>query len=137
MKLILRGSPEYLTTEFGQWLLPIVQLELLSALNHQNLTNWNKYINKSELLVDKKDINIKDLVVTVIANISCEGIDGELTIAPSYIKQTPKLKNIRQDTFARLFNFGNLSVKGCNIFTETFNKVLTNVNSYLCEYYQL
>jgi hypothetical protein len=44
------------------------------------------------------------------------------------------LDRVRIETLCRLINYGNSSVKGYPIFTDTFNQVALNIKLYVDEY---
>ena len=129
----------FITTQFGEWLLPQIKTNLISSINLSKLFVWDEYFNNQDIIDKKYSAPIKtfDLLLFLINNLCCTGVDGEITICIPEALKVPYFNNTKATTIAKLINNGALDIKGYPLFTTTFNKFAQEIDFYVSLFYDL
>ena len=134
MRLEIEYKDNTLNKEFGNWLIKIITSSIKSNLNEKKLGQLDKYIEDNFTHLFKKPVTSKDIIYAGLKELVCDDDSSKLIIKISTNKFMQGLDRVRIETLCRLINYGNSSVKGYPIFTDTFNQVALNIKLYVDEY---
>lgn len=134
MRLEIEYKDNTLNKDFGNWLIKIITSSIKSNLNEKKLGQLDKYIEDNFTHLFKKPVTSKDIIHAGLKELVCDDDSSKLIIKISTNKFMQGLDRVRIETLCRLINYGNSSVKGYPIFTDTFNQVALNIKLYVDEY---
>ncbi len=134
MRLEIEYKDNTLDKDFGNWLIKIITSSIKSNLNEKKLGQLDKYIEDNFTHLFKKPITSKDIIYAGLKELVCDDDSSKLIIKISTNKFMQGLDRVRIETLCRLINYGNSSVKGYPIFTDTFNQVALNIKLYVDKY---
>lgn len=134
MRLEIEYKDNTLNKNFGNWLIKIITSSIKSNLNEKKLGQLDKYIEDNFTHLFKKPVTSKDIIYAGLKELVCDDDSSKLIIKISTNKFMQGLDRVRIETLCRLINYGNSSVKGYPIFTDTFNQVALNIKLYVDEY---
>jgi hypothetical protein len=134
MRLEIEYKDNTLNKDFGNWLIKIITSSIKSNLNEKKLGQLDKYIEDNFTHLFKKPVTSKDIIYAGLKELVCDDDSSKLIIKISTNKFMQGLDRVRIETLCRLINYGNSSVKGYPIFTDTFNQVALNIKLYVDEY---
>lgn len=134
MRLEIEYKDNALNKDFGNWLIKIITSSIKSNLNEKKLGQLDKYIEDNFTHLFKKPVTSKDIIHAGLKELVCDDDSSKLIIKISTNKFMQGLDRVRIETLCRLINYGNSSVKGYPIFTDTFNQVALNIKLYVDEY---
>ena len=139
MELRIRDSKGFVDTSFGTWLIPRIQARLISRISKYNFSAWDEFLTKDSSLsrLYKKTYKAADIILFASKNIVCTGVDGDITIHFNYTKFTPGFDRLPLNVIVKTINYGNISLKGCPIFTDTLNFFAEDIDSYIRIYYRI
>lgn len=139
MELRIRDKNNLIDTDFGNWLIPIVKTRLINSIKSYKLTHWDKYLSTSDAVsrLYNKIYKSSDIIVFAAQNLKCFGNAGEISITFDNTKLVPGFDRLLLSQAVKLLNYGNQDIKGCPIFTETFDFIAKDIDSYVGLYYRL
>lgn len=137
IKLLIQDSSKIIEVGFGEWLVNRIKSRLLSNIKKYKFQNLDKYLTEAVELnrLYKKKYTAEDIIFFASNNLVCRGTDGEVCVLFDNTKFVPGFDRLKLDTAVRIINFGTLSVKGCPIFTDTFNYFEKNIQELAEMYY--
>lgn len=138
MKLHVHDTDGLVDVEFGNWLIPILQSKLTSNLHKYNFHNWTRYLNETDSisrLYTSYDYDAKSVILQAIKCLVCKGSSGDITISIDSKKFVSGFDRVNLYSLTKMINYGNLEIKGCTLFTDTFNEVANTIESYVQLYY--
>lgn len=136
MRLEIIDEKQLLGLEFGNWLVKQVQQAILLRINPKKLKKWDKYFNDSEQYrsISGSDIKAEQIVLAGIDALQCVGTEGKLSIRIRPNQFVPNLDRVVIDTTCKLINYGNVSIQGYPIFSDTFTNISENIDEYIDMY---
>mgnify|MGYP003320578120 CR=1 FL=1 len=139
MELRIFDKNQFVTLDFGNWLIPYIKSKIISSIDKSKLIAWDTYFNETESIkkLYKKAPKTFDIIVFIANNLECSGVDGEISITVSNTVFIPGFDRFRADIAAKLINYGNLEIHGYSIITDCFNHFATNIDDYVKSYYIL
>lgn len=139
MELRIRDSNKFIDVQFGLWLIPRIKTKLISSIRKYKLNTWDTYLTEDASIkrLYKKDYKAEDVITFAADNLSCTGVDGEISIQFNFNKLVPGFDRLRLTTIVKTINYGTLDIKSCPIFTDTFNYFAKNIDTYVGIYYRL
>lgn len=139
MELRIRDSEGFVDKGFGWWLVFRIKVKLISNIKNYKLDNWDKYLNEATELnrLFNRKYKTADVITFAAKNIICEGSAGEITLRFDDTKFVPGFDRLKLTTLLKTINFGTLSIKGCPIFSDTFNYFSEDIDTYVRLYYRL
>lgn len=139
MELRIRDSNQIVDVEFGNWLISLIKVKLLSSLTKYNFDKWNEYLTKSDKLTRlyTRNYTVFEVVRFASTNIVCKGSDGDISIQFDNTKLVPGFDRLHLHTIVKTINYGTLDIKGCPIFTDTFDYFSKDIDTYVSMYYDV
>ena len=140
MQLRIRDEQGFIDQDFGRWIIPIIQTKLAKNINKYNLTNWTNYLNKSEnisRLYTNKSYSAENIVLLASQSLVCKGTSGDISISFDSTKFVSGYDRLRLTTIIKTINYGTVDIRGCPIFTNTFNEIVEDIDSYVQLYYMM
>lgn len=139
MELRIFDKDQFVTVDFGRWLIPKITTKIISSIDKQRLLKWDNYFSETDVLktISTKIPKTFDIIVFIAHNLTCSGTDGEIFIEVSKTAFVPGLDRVKAETIAKLINYGNLEMEGYSIFTDSFNQIAQDIDSYVGLYYDL
>lgn len=134
MKLEIEYKENTLNKDFGNWLISIITDSIKKELDEKKLINLDKYIEENFNHLFKKPVTSKDIIFAGLKELVCDDDSSKLIIKISSHKFMQGLDRVRIETLCRLINFGNTSVKGYPIFTDTFTIIANDITIYVEKY---
>ena len=138
MELRIYDSHNFVSVDFGMWLIPKIKARLIADINKYSLKQFDEYINTTtslDKLYSRIQYHSKDIIVFAANNLTCSGDDGEIVIRFDLTKLVPGFNQLRLNDAVKLINYGNLEIKGCPIFTNVFKHFEEEIDSYIGLYY--
>ena len=134
MTLVVTNS-DY-TKGFMNFLVHIIKQQLKLELYSLTLRKFETVAKNDVQLKELfKTIDIRKVLQIAIKNMHCRKILQGWEIYIDNAVVYPKTA-YRIVTLCKLINYGTLSVKGSNIFTNVFKRVSANLTKYFDMYYQ-
>lgn len=139
MELRITDKEQILDTSFGRWLIDRMRFSLVRNFNNYNFTNWDKWLNETTSVsrLFDKNYSVLDIILFASKHIVCDGVNGELHIHFNNNIFVPGFDRWKLTTCIRTINFGNLEVKGCPIFTDTFDEFAEDIDNYVSVFYMI
>lgn len=138
MRLHIYDEHKFVDEGFGQWLIPRIQFKLIQNLRKYKMGAWEQFLNESETIsrLYSRKYHVQEIVIFAANNLVCKGIDGNISIE---FRETsvPGFDRLSLRGISKTINYGTLQIKGCPIFTDTFNFFAENINDYLELYYEV
>lgn len=137
ISLNLHDSNKIIDIDFGYWLASKIKLKLLSNFRNYKFTNWDNFLNESKDIVRlyKRTYTVYEVVVFASSNIVCNATEGNIVISIDNNKLVPGFDRLKLSTIIKTINYGTLEIKGCPLFTDTFNHFAENIGEYASIYY--
>ena len=133
MNIIIKNTNKY-DLNFCNWLIENIKSYLLMFDDFSRYKQIEEYIN-SNILRSKKYRYLSMHDIFFIAAASYECINYGST---AIIQINPQIKiyntNIKVIDICKILNYGSISVKGIDIFSQIANHVKLNLNNYYREY---
>ena len=133
MNIIIKNTNKY-DLNFFNWLIEKIKSYLLMFDDFSRYKQIEEYIN-SNILRSKKYRYLSMHDIFFIAAASYECINYGST---AIIQINPQIKiyntNIKVIDICKILNYGSISVKGIDIFSQIANHVKLNLNNYYREY---
>ena len=133
MNIIIKNTNKY-DLNFFNWLIEKIKSYLLMFDDFSRYKQIEEYIN-SNILRSKKYRYLSMHDIFVIAAASYECINYGST---AIIQINPQIKiyntNIKVIDICKILNYGSISVKGIDIFSQIANHIKLNLNNYYREY---
>lgn len=138
MELRIRDSNNIIDEQFGRWLTERVKTKLLSNISRYRFVNWDTYLTESKQLkrLYNRSYTVAEIVIFAASNISYVCVPGEITISLNNTKFVPGFDRLSLQSIAKTINYGTLDIKGCPIFTDTFDYFAKNIDLYTRAYYR-
>lgn len=139
MELRIFDKNQFVTVEFGNWLIPQIKSKIISSIDKSKLIPWDSYFNENESIkkLYRKAPKTFDIIVFIANNLVCTGVEGEIFITVSNTSFIPGFDRFRADIAAKLINYGNLEMHGYSIITDSFSHFATKIDDYVRSYYML
>lgn len=139
MELRLQDSEKILSTDFGQWLIKLIRTRLISNSRKYNFSNIDRYLTESPsiLRLYQKRYSTFDIIVFASQHLKCTGTDGEITIHFDNNVFVPGFDRWKLSSCLKTINFGTTDLKGCPIFTDTFNIFASDIDAYIRLFYNV
>lgn len=139
MELRIFDKDQFVTVDFGKWLIPHIRSKVISSIDKTKLSALDNYLAETALIkpLSKTPPKTFDVIVFIANNLKCEGTDGEIYITVSKTAFVPGFDRLKAEIAAKLINYGNLEVKGYSIFTDSFNEIAKNIDTYVGLFYNL
>ena len=139
MKLQIKDSNKIVDQGFGFWLIPRIRSKLISNISKYKFQNWDSYLTETEELVRlyKKKYTASEIIIFAANNLVCQGVAGDISIQLNATKLVPGFDRLPLNIATKLLNFGTLELKGCPIFTDTFNEFAESIDTYVGMYYMM
>ena len=133
MNIIIKNTNKY-DLNFFNWLIEKIKSYLLMIDDFSRYKQIEEYIN-SNILRSKKYRYLSMHDIFFIAAASYECINYGST---AIIQINPQIKiyntNIKVIDICKILNYGSISVKGIDIFSQIANHIKLNLNNYYREY---
>lgn len=133
MNIIIKNTNKY-DLNFFNWLIEKIKSYLLMFDDFSRYKQIEEYIN-SNILRSKKYRYLSMHDIFFIAAASYECINYGSTVI---IQINPQIKiyntNIKVIDICKILNYGSISVKGIDVFSQIANHVKLNLNNYYREY---
>lgn len=133
MNIIIKNTNKY-DLNFFNWLIEKIKSYLLMFDDFSKYKQIEEYIN-SNILRSKKYRYLSMHDIFFIAAASYECINYGST---AIIQINPQIKiyntNIKVIDICKILNYGSISVKGTDVFSQIANHVKLNLNNYYREY---
>lgn len=133
MNIIIKNTNKY-DLNFFNWLIEKIKSYLLMFDDFSRYKQIEEYIN-SNILRSKKYRYLSMHDIFFIAAASYECINYGST---AIIQINPQIKiyntNIKVIDICKILNYGSISVKGIDVFSQIANHVKLNLNNYYREY---
>lgn len=133
MNIIIKNTNKY-DLNFFNWLIEKIKSYLLMFDDFSRYKQIEEYIN-SNILRSKKYRYLSMHDIFFIAAASYECINYGST---AIIQINPQIKiyntNIKVIDICKILNYGSISVKGTDVFSQIANHVKLNLNNYYREY---
>ena len=133
MNIIIKNTNKY-DLNFFNWLIEKIKSYLLMFDDFSRYKQIEEYIN-SNILRSKKYryLSMHDIFFIAAASYECinYGSTAIIQINP-YIKIYNT--NIKVIDICKILNYGSISVKGIDIFSQIANHIKLNLNNYYREY---
>ena len=110
---------------FCLWLLKRLKLEIFNKVGKHNFQHFKEYFKKELKITDDFFVVVRICLDHVKINISKNNYKIYIS-ENDYYKNT----NVRISTIVNLIDFGNLSIRGCYLFSEIFNNISDNIKNY-------
>ena len=133
MNIIIKNTNKY-DLNFFNWLIEKIKSYLLMFDDFSKYKQIEEYIN-SNILRSKKYryLSMHDIFFIAAASYECTNY-GSTAI----IQINPQIKiyntNIKVIDICKILNYGSISVKGIDIFSQIANHIKLNLNNYYREY---
>ena len=139
MRLLIRDTSKLVDREFGNWLQIRIRAKLIVNAFNYKLQLWDKYLSESDSVkrLYKRDYKALDVILFAANNLVCKGTDGEVSIQFNDTKFVPGFDRLTLGVIVKTINYGNLDVKACSIFTDTFNYFAKDIDTFVKEYYKI
>ena len=139
MKLKITDPSGTLDRSFINWLCIQIRNNVLSTLNTKKLINWDEYFNSESVYksIYKKKIFTRDIIIAGISNLYYQTTEDGFWISINPNILTPGLDRIKLISVCKLINFGNRQIPGYPIFTNTFQDIANNINTYVERYMKI
>lgn len=131
MRLEIEYREGTLGKDFGNWLISIICKKVKEDLDEKKLINMDNYIEKNFTHIFKKPVTSKQIIYAGLKELICDDDSSKLIIKISTHNFMQGLDRARIETLCRLINFGNASVKGYPIFTDTFKSIAEDIDIYI------
>lgn len=133
MNIIIKNTNKY-DLNFFNWLIEKIKSYLLMFDDFSKYKQIEEYIN-SNILKSKKYRYLSMHDIFFIAAASYECINYGST---AIIQINPQIKiyntNIKVIDICKILNYGSISVKGIDVFSQIANHIKLNLNNYYREY---
>lgn len=133
MNIIIKNTNKY-DLNFFNWLIEKIKSYLLIFDDFNRYKQIEEYIN-SNILRSKKYRYLSMHDIFFIAAASYECINYGST---AIIQINPQVKiyntNIKVIDICKILNYGSISVKGTDVFSQIANHIKLNLNNYYREY---
>lgn len=133
MNIIIKNTNKY-DLNFFNWLIEKIKSYLLMFDDFSKYKQIEEYIN-SNILRSKKYRYLSMHDIFFIAAASYECINYGST---AIIQINPQIKiyntNIKVIDICKILNYGSISVKGIDVFSQIANHIKLNLNNYYREY---
>lgn len=133
MNIIIKNTNKY-DLNFFNWLIEKIKSYLLMFDDFSKYKQIEEYIN-SNILRSKKYryLSMHDIFFIAAASYECISY-GSTAI----IQINPQIKiyntNIKVIDICKILNYGSISVKGTDVFSQIANHIKLNLNNYYREY---
>ena len=133
MNIIIKNTNKY-DLNFFNWLIEKIKSYLLMFDDFSKYKQIEEYIN-SNILRSKKYryLSMHDIFFIAAASYECISY-GSTAI----IQINPQIKiyntNIKVIDICKILNYGSISVKGIDVFSQIANHIKLNLNNYYREY---
>lgn len=119
--------------KFGQWLLEIIESTIKTSIDEKKLIPWNEYMNTDGVLefVGRKSILAKEIILSGANNLKVIELPNKLIIGINKLAKVNGVQNLKLETACKLINYGNTSIKGYPIFSDTFQQITSNIDVYV------
>lgn len=137
MKLEILDPESLLSSDFYQWLVRQIRFEIIRKIDRRKLETWDIYFNESEdyKSITNLDIKTENIILFGAKSISPTIHPTQCTITFNKNQFVPGLDRVKVESVCKLINFGNLSIKGYPIFSDTLQYVADNINDYVKRFY--
>lgn len=138
MTLEIHYKEDAIDRNFIIWLTDIIRDQVKVSINGLKLIIWDEYLNKEGTLdfTTRKSITAKELIEQGADNFIIKDVPNKFIIQINNNINVNGLKSTKLETLCRLINFGNTSIKGYPIFTDTFHNVEEHIDDYVEIYYK-
>lgn len=138
MTLEIHYKEDAIDRNFVTWLTDIIRDQVKFSINGLKLIVWDEYLNKEGTLdfTTRKSITAKELIEQGADNFIIKDVPNKFIIQINNNINVNGLKSTKLETLCRLINFGNTSIKGYPIFTDTFHNVEEHIDDYVEIYYK-
>lgn len=138
MTLEIHYKEDAIDRNFVIWLTDIIRDQVKFSINGLKLIVWDEYLNKEGTLdfTTRKSITAKELIEQGADNFIIKDVPNKFIIQINNNINVNGLKSTKLETLCRLINFGNTSIKGYPIFTDTFHNVEEHIDDYVEIYYK-
>jgi hypothetical protein len=136
MLLQIDNRNNLLDESFGSWLVSKIKDDIIYNIDLAKLDPWDLYFKKSKLFesLDGSDVKTSDIVLAGCRNLTCRKLTSSLVISIANNQFVPGLNGVVVDSACKLINYGNLSISGYSIFTDSFQRIANNIDSYITRY---
>ena len=137
MQLNITDNSNFITIDFGKWLIPFIQTKLLSNVGNYDFRGWDKYLTESIDLprLYTKEYKALEVITFAAKNLLCIGRDGDIIIKFNENQYIPGFNHVKLTTLIKLIEYGTTQRKGVPIFRDTLDYFANNIESYAQKYY--
>ena len=124
-------------TNFCNWLIPKIQEYFIDSINVKKLELYNIYLNGNKVILfdygGKRILSAKNILIGGIYNLIVKRTINKfiIEINPNIFIPNTSAKFI---DIVKLINFGNMSLQGYPVVTETMDYFANNINKYYNEF---
>ena len=129
---------EFTDSGFIEALIDRIKVQLYDSIESRksDIDAWNRYINENIKLFSRQDdyIDAKEILYRGANSLIYEESSNKFIIK---IDEKQKINNVLLSVynFCKLINYGNLSMRGANIFTNIFDNTKKDLDKLIDLYY--
>lgn len=133
MKIEITNTNRTLDYKFGEWIIEVVSNEIKSNIDEKKLIRWNEYLNTDGVLkfTSRKSILAKEIIYLGIDNLRLSELPNRFIIEINPNKYVPGVDKVKVVSACKLINYGNATMKGYPIFSNSFEMVVQNIDSLI------
>lgn len=131
MKLIIFNEEKKYSHEFVEYIIKKIAVKVLGGLDEEKLIPIDEYINNDEKLMEMLEtdsVSSKEILRLGMKNLTYIDVGDSYTI---FIDDNARLGRIKISALCELINYGNMSVKGYSIITDSMNEIADNFQDYV------
>ena len=124
-------------TNFCLWLIPKIKEYFVNSIDDRKLEKYNIYLNANKIVLfnynEKRLISARNILIGAIYNLHLKHNLNHYVIEINPNSTIPSTSAKFTD-IVKLINFGNMSLQGYQVVSNTMNYFANNINSYYNSY---
>lgn len=124
-------------TNFCLWLIPKIKEYFVNSIDDRKLEKYNIYLNANKIVLfdysEKRLISARSILIGAIYNLHLKHNLNHYVIEINPNSTIPSTSAKFTD-IVKLINFGNMSLQGYQIVSDTMNYFANNINNYYNSY---
>lgn len=137
MHISIKRTTEEINKDFGEFLIVKIKELLLLNINEPRLILLNNYINNEIIAfksIYRKHISAQEIILLGLQHLKVSESPTNILISINSNIFIPGYDRIKLLDACKLINYGNSEIKGYPIFTNTFTKIVNEIDDYYNEY---
>ena len=138
MQLRIEYKEDSLPKEFAYWLIKKIQTLIVANIDTKQVSKFDKYLNENSIFETTylKEISTRNIIEQASNNMEVSESENQYTIQINQNMMVIGLDRVKLTTAFKLINYGNSDIKGYPIFTDIFNMIADNINTYVEIYFK-